>query len=75
MKSYVFWNRWARRPLNGPLASSDAAIAFLPYEKRRQMLFAQADSWVPFRGRVGRRGLRRLERLQAGAQSRKAGEA
>jgi hypothetical protein len=52
-------------------ANSDAAIAFLPYEKSRHMLFAQAGIWVPFRGRVGRPGLRRPERLHISG-SRKA---
>ena len=72
MKSYVFWNSKLRRTRP---ANSDAAIAFLPYEKSRQMLFAQAGIWVPFRGRVGRPGLRRPERLQIGVHFRKADEA
>jgi len=68
MKSYVYWSRRVGR---APSANSDAAIAFLPYEKSRHMLFAQAGIWVPFRGRVGRPGLRRPERLHISG-SRKA---
>jgi hypothetical protein len=59
MKSYIYWSRRVGRAAS---ANSDAAIAFLPYEKSRHMLFAQAGIWVPFRGRVGRPGLRRPER-------------
>jgi hypothetical protein len=71
MKSYVFWNSKMRRT---PAGNSDAAIAFLPYEKSRHMLFAQTGIWVPFRGRVGRPGLRRPER-PLGRHDRKDGGA
>jgi hypothetical protein len=57
MKSYVFFNRKSKVTLHGRFGNSDAVTAFFPYERLRQTLFRQPGGWVPFRGRVGRRGL------------------
>jgi hypothetical protein len=56
MKSYVFLNRKSKVALHGRFGNSDAVTALFPYQRLRQTLFSQPGGWVPFRGRVGRRG-------------------